>query len=144
MTTVAFRDGILAWDSQWTDEESGFKYFNRKGWKDEKAGAIVCGAGSVEVAFEVLRGIFTDDPQEIRRHKSEDLDLVVLWNDGRLEVYDEYGRCVPFDTSYFYAWGSGAKPALAAMHMGATAAGAVAVAAKVDLYTGGPIHEESW
>lgn len=144
MTTIAYKDGILAWDSQWTDDESGYMYVNRKGWKDKEAGVIIAGAGSVEVAFEVLRNVLTDDEAPIRRAEAEDLDLILLWQDGRLEVYDERGRCTPFDPNNFYAWGSGAKAALAALHMGATASGAVKIAAKVDVYTCEPVFEDSW
>lgn len=143
MTTIVYRDGILAWDSRWTDDQ-GFVYDNRKGWRDNESGVIIAFAGAPGVAYEVLRNVLSDEEDEIKIKKDEDLDLVLLWQDGRLEVYDELGRCFPYDTGNFYAWGSGAKAALGALHMGATARGAIEMASKVDLYTGGPIHEESW
>lgn len=144
MTTIVYRDGILAWDSQWTEDGGNFFYRNRKGWKDEEAGMIVAGAGSPAVMYDVLGRVLSDEAPEIRREKDEETDVVILWRDGRLEVYDHLGRCVPHDPANFYAWGSGAAPALAALHMGATAAGAVNVAAKVDIYTCAPVQEESW
>ena len=145
MTTIAYKDGVLAWDSQWSDEDTGYRYMNRKGWKDDEAGFIVAMAGYPEVGLDVLQRILNEDSDmEIRCFEGEDLDLIILWRDGTLEVYDEYGRGLPFDSHGFYAWGSGAKAALAAMHMGATASGAVDVACKVDVWSHPPVSSESW
>lgn len=74
-----------------------------------------------------------------------DFSALVL-SKGSLDLWTEHFQRDPiFDA--FIAFGSGAYAAMGAMYMGATAAEAVAVAAKVDYRTGGEIeamrlHEE--
>jgi ATP-dependent protease HslVU (ClpYQ) peptidase subunit len=72
----------------------------------------------------------------------EDIDLedsvvLVLTKKGRMFTYEGRVRIPVADK--FYAIGTGASAAMAAMHMGACPKKAVSIAKKVDVNTGGPI-----
>jgi hypothetical protein len=142
LTTCAYRDGILAWDSQITDAHisSGLK-----GVKDEKAGVIVTGAGDMFAMFAMYDWIFegmSGPPPKCA--PTDGFELLLLWKNGVLESMDRRGRHFPLDPKHPYAIGSGGTAAMAALLCGKTAHGAVEIASKCDMYTGGEIHVASW
>ena len=144
MTTIAYRNGLMAADSRMTTEDdSGCRIF-----KCEKLYRIETprfGEAIVGLAGETYSGlIFLDwlkadnaDGPENLLIGDADFTGLVLTKRGLYE-YDKWCRGERV-LDRFYAIGSGAKAALGAMHMGADARQAVAVAARVDPYTGGPI-----
>lgn len=60
---------------------------------------------------------------------------VLIEADGRVREFEGTGEL--FVDAPFYAWGSGMPPALAALHMGATAERAVEIAILIDPNSGG-------
>lgn len=154
MTTIAYRDGILAADSCETSE-------------DEDAGTCTAGC---EKLFRVgpfivaLQGESTPGlvwlnwfhlewdnarepelqlvPQELTDRfldNKADFTAVVLTKNRGLWIYDEWGTPAQI-TAPYYAVGSGMKAALGAMHAGAGAVAAVEAACAHDPYTSGPVH----
>lgn len=147
MTTIAFRDGYFASDSQYThsseDDKSGgsarkhvtMKLF-RKRIRNRDVILATAGDGSPGMLFVDWYGKRSKPPAELR-----DADIEVLvWDGKKLLSFDGWCRSEEI-TEAFYAIGSGAKAALGAMHMGATSREAVEIAAKIDPYTGGDIVE---
>lgn len=82
-----------------------------------------------------LYGDETEKPYELI-DGGADFTALILSVDG---VFEADAYCRPDKIlEDFYAIGSGAKAAMGAMYAGATALGAVEIAAKIDPYTAGP------
>lgn len=146
MTTIAWRDGVLAADSQVThsgDESSGSrkhkckKLFRKKAFGYEVIIATA-GEGSPGMIFVDWYGKRSKPPAVLN---DTDFTCLVLDADGLWE-FDSYCRGEKIEEP-FYAIGSGAKVALGAMHRGATAREAVEISKLVDPYTGGEVCEMS-
>ena len=144
MTSIAYRDGILAADSQTTveSEAGGARRFRceklyRKTTK-EGAEAIIATAGESAPALVFLDWYGTGKrPPPRLLEGNADFTCLVLRRDGLWE-YDAWCRGDKV-LEPFYAIGSGAKAALGAMHMGASAEEAVRVACLIDPYSAPPI-----
>lgn len=156
MTTIAFRDGVLAADSRETSgcEDSGqlaatcVKMFRVGPFVVALQGDTTPGIAWLNW-FTGMYGIFKlkhvpaldqVQPDLVAQflEREADFTAVVLHPDGALFIYDEWG--IPQRiTAPYYAVGSGAKVAYGAMHNGATAEDAVAAACVHDPYTSGPI-----
>jgi hypothetical protein len=144
VTTIAYREGILAADSQYTYESEAGGHrkhpcpkLYRKETKDGAPVIIATqGDGSAGLVFVDWYGTGKKPPR-ILTDNLPDFTCLVLKRDGLYE-YDAY--CRPYKIELeFYAIGSGAKAALGAMHMGASAERAVEVACEIDPYTMRPI-----
>lgn len=142
MTTIAYRAGILAADSQVTysgDESAGSrkhrcqKLFRKKAFGGEVIIATA-GEGAPGMLFVDWYGKKGKPPAVLA---DSEFTCLVLDEDGLWE-FDNYCRAEPI-TEEFYAIGSGAKVALGAMHHGASAREAVEIAKLVDPYTGGEV-----
>lgn len=145
MTTIAFRDGIIAADSRetWESDAGGASmgtceklFVKRVGRRD-----VVIGTAGGSYAGMVFVDWFGSGGAipEILSHLdlAEDFDALVI---DRGEAYTANHLCrLVKTTDRFVALGSGRKAALAAMYCGKSAKDAVAIAAKVDPYTGGRI-----
>lgn len=70
----------------------------------------------------------------------DEFTLLILDREQGLFMLDRWLTAIPV-TSEFYAIGSGAKVALGALYMGATAKQAVEAACKFDPFTGGDVVE---
>jgi hypothetical protein len=79
------------------------------------------------------------DKQILKRLFEFDTDALILHADGTIETGSSYG-IIHECNEEFYAIGSGTKCALAAMHMGATAAESIEIAKKIDPHTGGKVQ----
>lgn len=139
MTTIAYRDGTLAADTL------GCGGVRRRTKKLHRVGDAILGLSgnygdcwqfvhwwadqSKALEFRVFRTDNSDSP---------DLEAIVV-TDGGAEIWTEHLQPTPV-LEPFFAIGSGAKAAMAAMHMGATAAKAVEIAMRVDPYTAGAIE----
>jgi len=137
MTTIAFRDGIMASDSM----------IECNGWlspcieveKIRKVtnGALIGLAGN-PTFFDPFCDWFLGIKNE--RPVLNDTMILVALPDGQLEEYTQHGKIVLSLSKPFFAIGSGTPAALGAMCAGATAERAVSIAALLDPYTGGRIQ----
>ena len=133
MTTLVYRDGVLASDSMC--QANGYRQPGvlTKLWRVK--GRLVAGVGKSTYIERFHRwveaGMRGQAPE-----MGDDAIGIVIDTDGRAR---EFGDCGEVSTHIapFYAWGSGMGPALGALYMGATAERAVEVAILVDPGTGG-------
>jgi hypothetical protein len=148
MTTIAYRNGVLAADSRCTyeDPSAGTQVF-----KCEKLfrKSIPNAEGQMEEVILATQGetfsgmLFVDwygsgkEPPELLIHGDAEFTVLILKKDGLYEV-DRWCRPIKV-LEDFYAVGSGSKAAMGAMFMGADAAKAVDVACKIDPYSALPI-----
>jgi ATP-dependent protease HslVU (ClpYQ) peptidase subunit len=145
MTTIAYRNGVMASDSQTSvhTEEGGSRYFKCVKMYRKFAGTpeevIIATAGETFSALVFVKwyGSGKDAPENLVLGDA-DFTAIVLSRGGVLTEYDKWceGEVI---TEPFYAIGSGAKCALAAMHLGKSAARAVEVACLIDTYSRPPI-----
>ena len=142
MTTIAFRDGIIAADSQETHTNGRITECKKLFLVDGKiigtAGDSYTGRIFVDW-FE--RGARMEDVPDLS-HVTSDEDFECLVIEDKDNVYtinrffQKYHVEMP---DGFYAIGWGSSYAMAAMDMGADAKKAVQISAKYDAYTGGKI-----
>lgn len=153
MTTIAYRDGVVAADSQetWDSEGGGASKHKcvklyRKQVRSEKEGVpphdviiATAGASMPGMVFVDWYGSGKDIPDSLIHGTDNDgnFDVLIVTPDG-VFIADRYCRPVKIEDK-FIAIGSGRKAALAAMHCGKTAVEAVEIAAKIDPYTSGKI-----
>lgn len=147
MTTIAYKDGIIAADSRatYTTEAGGSrkhlctKLYRKRVTEGKKTfDVIIATAGESSPALVFVDWYGTGKPiPEVLLHHGGDFTCLILTPKGLFEA-DVMCRPDPI-IEPFYAIGSGAKEALAAMHCGKTAVEAVRVAAVYDPYTGGRI-----
>lgn len=145
MTTIAIRNGIVAYDTRMTQNSLIHPQSFDKATVSVKHQAIFAGAGApgqilaMFRALEQAHALPWEDPDIDLSFCSnwDNFELVIQMKDGRnyfLEDDKWYG-CA----GEFHACGSGSTAAIAAMHAGASAVEAVKIAAKVDCHTGGPV-----
>lgn len=136
MTTVAYRNGILAGDKAIfvTDHLTT----STKIWR-LKDGRLVGGSGLLSVV-NVWREWLENggDRPAILADKEDGIRGVIIDTQGRMWRHDPYG--VWLDEGEFLAIGSGAHHALGAMAFGASAAQAVKVASQFDPWTSSEIN----
>lgn len=135
MTTIVYRDGVLASDSLATIGET--KVHGRY-QKIRRIGDYLVGtAGSVadgQTFVNWLKHGSEEDPPPNGSYSA-----LIIDPRGRVREI-ENGSVLPVPRgAKFFAIGSGAPYALAAMYAGATAAEAVKIAAKIDTSTGLPV-----
>lgn len=148
MTTIAYRNGVIAADSRTTLETEGGgarmflceKLFRKTvTLNGEQQEVIIATAGesSPGMVFVDWYGSGKDAPVDTFLTGEADFTCLVLQRDGLWE-FDAYCHGIKI-LDEFYSVGSGAKAALAAMHMGASAAKAVEIACRIDHYSGPPV-----
>ncbi len=142
MTTVAFRDGVMASDSQGNDSGIGIvklqKLFKRKiGGKEYLIG--VCGYW--EAALLWMDWFAKKDSATFERltKLTEDNGFTVLLWDGKKLMYSDTLMRLTECNQEYYAVGSGAAHAITAMDCGKSARQAVQMAMKRDINTGGRV-----
>lgn len=137
MTTIAYKDGVIAYDSRVTrgsliDHDDYEKLIHRQGHR-----FLLTGSGcDFEALLDEFFGVkLGDKPLEASGLVVSNGRLCQIGHDAESGFWmDEVWAERPFAT------GSGRDFALAAMDMGATAKEAVEIAAKRDVYTGGTIR----
>lgn len=138
MTTVAFKDGILAADSQMTNNGWSVglcrKLFVLGGRAFAVTGDLALATAFAEALVEGKVGKDLPDMTSASR-------VIELLPTGVAMVHEEGGH---FAVEDFTAFGSGSPAAMAAFHMGAPAVEAVRIASLVDPYTGGPVVAARW
>ncbi|NMZ77487.1 proteasome subunit beta [Pseudomonas nitroreducens] len=135
MTTIAYKDGVIAYDSLVT--AGGTVIYDDFDKKRERNGVLFFGCGSTADIELLITAYFGETP-------NCELDArAIAFRDGKLSLLVfESGRV--FESEILperpYAIGSGQDHAWTAMDMGATAYQAVQLAAKRDTGTGGNIR----
>lgn len=141
MTTIAYRNGVMASDTLVSDEGYLQKTFRPK-IKEIRGCLVGCagGAWAGNVFFEWFEGNKEDDC--FANELSGDDDFTALVVDANKEVFIYNRYLSPDDVSDMdnVAIGSGSKIAMALMDFGATAEEAVKVTIDHDLYSGGKIQ----
>jgi ATP-dependent protease HslVU (ClpYQ) peptidase subunit len=135
MTTIAYRDGVLASDSLVT---LGNTKVHGRYQKIRRLGGYLIGtAGSVAACQNFIDWVKAGDDED--PPPKGEYSALVIDPKGRVREM-ENGNVLPVPRgARFFAIGSGAPYALAAMYAGATATEAVKIAAKIDTSTGLPV-----
>lgn len=138
MTTIAYRDGILAAD---TGETAGNSRLGRAVKIVRRAdGALAAAAGNAVYAYafkEWFRRGGEGQPPEAKSENNTFDRGVIFHADGRIEVFEPGGKF--FTAAPYYALGSGRPEALGAMFAGASAIQAIKAAMVHDSDTFGDI-----
>lgn len=149
MTTIAFRNGVLAADSQTTThtEEGGSRLFRcvklypkvvkHADAPDEHVIIGTAGESFSSLLFVDWYGTSDKEIPERLLTGEADFTCIVLTQAGLFE-YDKWCRGEKI-LEPFYAVGSGAKAAMAAMHAGASAKRSVEIACLIDPYSRPPV-----
>lgn len=143
MTVIVYKDGVLAADSRATD---GW-IMHEQAQKVVRITPCVIAAGTGDYAavgrfFEWCRRDRASGlPAPVMTNSRGIVAQIIGGESPLLTIYEEHGSFeLPAHGSHFYAWGSGMPPALAALHMGATAVRAVEVACLIDPNCGGKVQ----
>jgi ATP-dependent protease HslVU (ClpYQ) peptidase subunit len=133
VTTIAYRDGILAGDTRITEGDTVVPEVCRKVFKLE-SGALFGAAGDVQQTDELLNALEKSHPTpELRKA----LALLIV-PDRDVFLY-EGKRWVKCGAAPYHAIGSGSNFALAAMWCGKDAIGAVRCGMTFDTNSGGEV-----
>lgn len=143
MTTIAWRDGILAADTATFIHEGNTRVPEGAARKITRLrdGSLIAGSG-VRREINVFAHWYDSGCDPDKKPEFDNVTVLHVSHGGCVTIHDgkyderEIGSCP------FYAMGSGAAAALGAMHAGATAAEAVAIAMLIDPWTGGEIQVE--
>lgn len=141
MTTIAYRDGVLAADSGVCSDSGWCMGHTDKLIHLPDGGCFGCSGDGAEVL--VFERWMTSG-----RHGSPEgtssVRAIVVWGDGSVQVLNGRGDAatVRWIGNGFVAIGSGWPVAVAAMMAGADAVRAVEIAIELDPYSSGPVS--SW
>jgi len=133
MTTVAWKDGVVAADTQATSEYGAITGHFVKIELLEN-GSILAMLGDACTAYP-LRDWFLGDRDKDQPGKGM---IVVFKRDGRHLLYNDGGWQI-LAPAAFRAFGSGGELALGAMAAGASAKEAVEIAIRLNVHTGGEV-----
>lgn len=140
MTTIAYRDGVLAADGRVTD--GGHLIITDECQKIRRLsdGSLFALAGDVTHEQKIIECL---EDMDVSLPQGKDFTAILVDTDGLLSTYEGSGdRFYPWYERGFAAFGSGSEIAYGAMEMGATAAEAVSCAALRNTTTGGAIQTE--
>lgn len=135
MTTIAYKDGVLAADTRATigdviDPSEHKKVFRLKN------GALVGSAGTPGETRVILKKL-RKNPDDFESIKSPN-NVIYIKPDGKIFEHDGSGWS-PINAKYA-AIGSGHLPALVAMRLGKSAREAIKIAIEFDKNTGGKVR----
>ncbi len=137
MTTLAWRAGVLAADSQGTIGGTIVPGACRKVWRSDDGRLI--GVTGETAQWAVLVRILLAGATVGDLPKVTDARVVVVHADGRVIVHEGESWYDCGDAPYL-AWGSGMDSALGAMAVGASAKRAVEAAISCDVNSGGDVQ----
>lgn len=135
MTVIAYRNGIMAADTQMTMGPIKWRCPSKILTKDKHLIAI---SGRNCPSDRQLLDWFKPNLKKLPQLSGYDCSILVVPPRGHLQLWDENGGFEPLVTS-FYSIGSGAEFAMGAMSAGASAREAVAIAIKWSPTCGGKI-----
>jgi ATP-dependent protease HslVU (ClpYQ) peptidase subunit len=133
MTTIAYRDGVLAADSLVTTGDTKLPETKRKVWK-LRDGRLFGGAGIAET-IEFLKASINDGAET---PKLSGVEAILVDTNGAVTAYE--GKAWVRVSAPYVALGSGSTIALTAMWMGADAKTAVKAGIKFDRNSGGRVY----
>jgi len=138
MTTIAYKDGILAADSRvmsngWIAHDLAEKVFLRENVFFAVSGDAVEGKAAIEAILKGEKYIPQDNNVSFTVMAVNPCGDIKVWCNG--ETHTE-GELIPLK---YWAIGSGRIAAMAAMEVGADAVRAVDIAKKYDPNTGGHV-----
>lgn len=139
MTIVAYKDGIMAADSQIT---SGWHRCSTHARKIHRIGSSYFGFTAARMGEipEFMRWLKAGKPEDKRPHMGEGFEVMEVDTKGRIFLWDS--RCERMRwREPFYATGGGLHFALGAMEAGASAVEAVRITKKLFLGAGGQIQQ---
>lgn len=142
MTTIAFRDGIMAADSQ---ETTDIKMHCRKLFRrtSPTGRRVIIGTAGSSYAGMIHVDSYSkgsERPKVLDNIESDEDFQNLIWDGKALWEINWLWHPIRVPRSHkFFAIGSGAAAALGAMHMGASAKEAVNTAKKIDNLTGGRV-----
>lgn len=136
MSTVAYRNGVLAADSRLSFGDTISPSGGRKIF-DLGDGRLLGFVGSFASAHALLRH-FTQ-PEMFSYPELAEASAILILPDGSGMFYDDNGF-YPISLEPYFAIGSGQDAALGAMAVGASAKRAVEAAISVDKHSGGQIQ----
>lgn len=136
MTTIAYRDGILAADSLASGPRGRCGSVQKIA--TNKSGVLAGAGGRVADLSAFIKWIESGDTEGAPQ-TADDFDGLLVNPDGAVFLVSQDCRLSPI-TGRFMAVGSGEAHAMGAMAMGATAVEAVRVAIEFDVYSGGEVH----
>jgi ATP-dependent protease HslVU (ClpYQ) peptidase subunit len=138
MTTLAYRDGVLAGDTRTTDEADGILPGHVRKVLRLKNGTLIGFAGGLATMQTIFRDIKKNPNGVLNIQPNEELEGLLIYADGKVMQLDG-GGWTERDAD-FYAIGSGAVPARVAMRCGLDARAAVKIAMEFDSDTGGKVQ----
>lgn len=140
MTTIAWKDGILAADSRVSCGDRLVGHWSKLR-VIEVAGERVAYALTGNQAYSPLFEAFLakGEIHDELKKDGDDYWRAAVVRGGGLREYESGCLEIPRSDAPFEAWGSGTKYALGAMAAGASAEEAVKIASMFDLGTGGPV-----
>ena len=142
MTTIVFRDGIMATDSRaYSGDNSPIGFKKKLHVLPNRALVASSGHGGQTDAFAkwCIQAVNKGHFLPARAHHRIGVQALLVWTDGTVHYWDS--RCFTGALeARFFAIGSGKEFALGALHAGATAEEAVRIASEYDSLTGGPIQ----
>lgn len=149
MTTLAYRDGVLASDSRatWDDGTMGkcVKIYRLVSKVDPVKGPLLLGGAGSLYALLLFHDWLVDGGEPKLYHRGvdeeDDFDALIVHKKG-IFVANRLCRIDALNED-FWACGSGRHAALAAMMCGKSAVDAVRIAARIDPFTGGRVVHET-
>lgn len=140
MTTIAYKSGILAADTQLTIDAHVKMICHKHTFL--KDGSVIAVAGNVGTEEQFLRFLNTKkDPPMDKGVKK--LGAIRVYPNGKVTFYDSSVEELPMEHS-FHAVGIGHEFARAAMALGLSALEAVKFASEMDIYTNNIIDTWNW
>lgn len=138
MTTIAYKNGVLAADTRCTIEDVIDPSQHKKVFRF-KNGALIGLAGDTGVMMNVLKKL-RRDPEDFETIKvdKKDLNAIYVKPNGKVFERDDNGW-IPI-TAKYAATGSGYLAALVAMRCGKSAVQAIKIAMEFDKNTGGKVR----
>ena len=139
MTCIAYRDGVLAGDTEWGD--GNIKHQDIKVVKRNGHLIGICGNDTPPLD-DVIEWFFSTPEKKKEEFKKVDFAILVIDPSGAIWLLDNRGHS--FKTKEkFWAIGSGQEVAMGAMEAGATAKQAVKAAIKWAQGCGGRVVSRS-
>lgn len=136
MTTIAYKDGVIAYDGRQTRNDRIVSDTAQKCQVVDGVSFFLSGAVCDEKALiAAYFGTTSPVPVECSGYAVDGGKLMIIGHDDTTGIWKQ-----DLDPANPDAMGSGAQYALAAMDMGASAEDAVRAAMKRDIYTGGTIR----
>lgn len=143
MTTIAYRDGVMAADSLVTGH--GIRMGSLAKVIRAKDGTLAGAAGNTLDSAKLLTWVRLMGAEcrdnDVPPTEDKDTSLLIAYPDGIVEWIGAHDGRVAVDAG-FHAIGSGGEIAIGAMAFGATAEQAVEIACRFDVWSGGPVQVE--